>query len=440
MSDNGIAWNDWAKEETNPDKAKEKPQALEDLMVLDLSYGSFAGLFASSLLAEMGAFVIRIEPPEGDIARQFSPDGLKIKDTGLGYIVEGRNKYHITLDIESSKGREILLKLAAKADILIETFPPSYMDELDMGWDVLKKINPALIYCAINNWGQDGPAVEEGMGKDCLDYDIIAQALSGFAWTVGLPEDYTDFPEHTRVPTRMGNWMGWYVGGAMAAFSIMTAILFREATGIGQFLDISPAESLMTLNNYALHFYHLTGQIINRVANFEPAAYAYNYVQAKDGMVFLAGYADPNWKALCSIIGRPDLVEKYPTVKIRTQPKNFVPMTREIEKFTKQYTREEIQKIWMDYSGPGVTVAGEILKPDETMEISHWYERKALVKTKDKDYGDVLLQGVVAKMDKTPPALKWICRPVGADNVLVYKKLLGFGEADLENLKKEGVI
>ena len=115
-------------------------------------------------------------------------------------------------------------------------------------------------------------------------------------------------------------------------------------------------------------------------------------------------------------------------------------MTREIEKFTKQYTREEIQKIWMDYSGPGVTVAGEILKPDETMEISHWYERKALVKTKDKDYGDVLLQGVVAKMDKTPPALKWICRPVGADNVFVYKKLLGFGETDLENLKKEGVI
>ncbi len=440
MDKNKIAWTDWAKSETDPDGAKDKPQALDDITVIDISYGSYAGLFASSLLSEMGARVIRIEPPDGDIARKMSPEGLEINNTGLAYIVEGRNKYHVTLNIETSKGRDIFIKLISKTDVLIETFPPDYMKKLELDWNVLKGVNPSLIYCSINNWGHEGPAVEEGIGDNCLDYDIIAQALSGFAWTVGLPEDYTDFPEHTRVPTRMGNWMGWYVGGAMAAFSIMTALIFKEAEGAGQFLDISPAESLFTLNNYALPFYHLTGRIINRVANFEPAAYAYNYVQAKDGMIFLAGYADPNWAALCSIIGRPDLVEKYPSVKVRTQPENFVPMTREIEKFTKQYTREEIQKIWMDYSGPGVTVAGEILKPDETMDIPHWYERKSLVKIKDKDYGEILVQGIVSKMNKTPPKLKWICRPIGADNILVYKDMLGFNPSDLEKLKEEGVV
>lgn len=433
-------WTDWARLHTEPGGAKDKPQALSDVTVLDLSYGSFAGLFASSMMAEMGARVIRVEPPEGDIARNMTPQAMKVKDTGLAYMVEGRNKYHITLDIATPQGKEILLKMVPKAQVLIETFPPRYMERLGLGWDILRERNPSLVYCAINSWGQEGPAVDEGMGQGTLDYDVVAQALGGFAWTVGLPEDYTEFPEHTRVPTRMGNWMGWYVGGAMAAFSVMSALLFAEATGEGQFIDISPAEALTTINNYAFHVYYLTGMVIGRVANFEPAAYAYNYVQAKDGMVFIAGYADPNWKALCSIINRPDLVEKYPTVKDRTNPRNFVPMTREIEKFTKKYTREEILKIWLDYRGPGVTVAGEVLKPLESMKLNHWYERKALVKIKDRDYGDLLVQGLIAKMSATPPVLKWVCRPVGADNSLIYRELLGYDEEELGRLKDQGVV
>ncbi len=433
-------WAEWARLNTEPDTAKGKAKALDGITVLDLSYGSFAGLFASSLMAEMGAKVIRIEPPEGDISRKMTPEAMKVKDTGLAYIVEGRNKYHITLDITSQEGKNIFLKLVPKTQVIIETFPPKYMEKLGLGWDVLKDKNPSLVYCAINSWGQDGPSVEDGMGQESLDYDVVAQALGGFAWTVGLPEDYTEFPEHTRVPTRMGNWMGWYVGGAMAAFSVMSAILFAEATGEGQFIDISPAEALASVNNYAFHLYHLTGMVIGRVANFEPAAYAYNYVQAKDGMVFLAGYADPNWEALCSIIGRPDLVEKYPTLKDRTNPKNFVPMTQEIEKFTKQHTREEILKIWLDYKGPGVTVAGEILKPLESMELEHWYDRKALMKVKDRDYGEVLIQGPISKMSGTPPEVKWVCRPVGADNRLIYLDLLGYDEEELDKLKGKGVV
>ncbi len=93
----------------------------------------------------------------------------------------------------------------------------------------------------------------------------------------------------------MGNWMGWYAGGVYSAFAILSAIFARKITGEGQFIDISPAEALMTLNNYALQFYHLTGTVIKRSGNFEPAAYAYNYFRAKDGMVFIAGYTDPNW-------------------------------------------------------------------------------------------------------------------------------------------------
>ncbi len=434
------SWTDFAREITDPESTNKKPEALEGIRVLDLSYGSFAGLFASSLLAEFGAEVIRIEPPEGDISRKMTPENIFVKDTGLPYIVEGRNKYHITLNLESEKGRELLKELVKKSDVLIETFPPGYMDKRGIGYNSLEKINGRLIYCAIHTHGHKGELSEKAEKAGFGDYDIIAQAMSGFAYTTGIPENYEEFPEHTRVPTKMGNWMGWYAGGAFASLSIMAALIFREFSGEGQFIDISPAESLMCLNNYSLHFYHLTGKVIGRSGNFEPAAYAYNYFRAKDGMVFIAGYTDPNWKALCKIIGREDLVEKYPSIKDRTNPDNWIPMTKEIEKFTMNHNRDEILKIWLSYKGEGVTVAGEVLKPIETVRFNHWYERKALIKFKDRDYGELLIQGVMAKMSGTPPRIKWACRPTGADNRYIFTKLLGMDEKEIGELIDEGVI
>ncbi len=435
-----MDWKEYVEAITSPDAASEKPEALGGLLVLDASYGSFAGLFASSLLAEMGTTVVRVEPPGGDIAREFAPFGLKVKETGLAYIVEARNKYHITLNLESARGREIFERMVEKADVLIETFPPGRTKELGIHWERLCEVNPSLVMCSIKTFGERGYASEEGLAAGELDYDVVDQAMGGFAWCVGIPEDYTEFPEHTRVPTRMGNWMAHYAGGAMAAFAIMAALVHREMCGEGQHIDISPAEAIMAMNNYALHHYHLTGVVIERVANFEPAAYAYNYFRAKDGLVFIAGYADPNWKALCSIIGRPDLVEKYPSLKDRANRKNFIPMTEEVEKFTRKYTREEVVKIWLEYDGPGVTVAGEVLRPKETLRFDHWFKRKALVKLKDRDYGELMIQGLCAKMSETPPRLKWVCRPPGADNALVYSLLLGYHEEYLEQLKREGVL
>ena len=433
-------WTVYARELTDPEFATGKPEALDGIRVLDLSYGSFAGLFASSMLAEFGAEVIRIEPPGGDVSRKIAPENLKIGDTGIAYIVEGRNKYHITLNLEREEGRDIFKRLVEKSDVLIETFPPGHMESLGLGYDVLSSINSQLIHCAIHTHGHMGKLSEKAGKSGFGDYDIIAQAMSGFAYTTGIPEDYEEFPEHTRVPTKMGNWMGWYAGGAFAALSIMAALIFRDFSGEGQYIDISPAEALMCLNNYALHFYHLTGRVIERSGNFEPAAFAYNYFRAKDGMVFIAGYTDPNWRALCRIIGREDLVEKYPTIKDRTNPKNWIPMTREIEKFTMRHTREEILNLWLSYEGEGVTVAGEVLKPIETLQFNHWFERGALLHFKDRDYGDLLIQGTPAKMSETPPRIKWACRPTGADNSYIYSKLLDIDEKELEVMKKEGIV
>jgi len=435
-----MDWLTWAKENTKPEDAPGKPEALEGITVIDFSYGSFAGLYASSLLAEFGARVIRVEPPGGDVARKMSPFGMEIEGTGLPYIVEGRNKEYVTLNIETEEGREIGRELIKKADVFIETSPPGFMDERGFGYEELKKDNPGLIYLSLYTYGKSGELSEKARESGWRCYDVVSQALSGFTWTTGIPEHVEGFPEHAKVPTKMGNWMAWYAGGTFGAFAVVTALYVREFTGEGQRIDISPAESLMNLNNYALHYYHLSGNVMERAGNIEPAAHPYCYVRCKDGMIFIAGYTDQNFAALCSIIGRPDLPEKYPTIRDRTNREKAFEIIREIEKFTMEKTREELVKLWLEYDGPGVTVAGEVLSPDETLKFEHWYERGALINRVEQPWGELLIQGAVAKMTETPPRVKWICRKPGADNELVYLDLLGLSRGEVEELKKKGIV
>src|SRR5262245_36547396 len=132
-------WPDWIRRQDDPATAFAKPEALDDLLVLDCSRASMAGLVASSFLAELGAEVIRVEPPGGDPARCFTPFGLLHQDTGLGYLVEGRNKRHVTLSLGSPRGRQILRSLARRADVLIETFLPGQMDGWGLGYRQLSR-------------------------------------------------------------------------------------------------------------------------------------------------------------------------------------------------------------------------------------------------------------------------------------------------------------
>ncbi len=429
-------WVEWAKENCNVLNAKDKPEALDDVLVLDLSYGNFAGLFTSSLLAEFGAEVIKIEPPEGDVARKMTPYGLKIKDTGLAYIVEGRNKFHITLNLESEEGREIFRELAEKADVVIETFKPGYMDSLGIGYRQLSKINPGLVYTAIYSFGHFGTKAGNGIP----DYDVINQAMGGITWTTGIPEEYEEYPEHTRVPTRMGPWMGWYVGGGFAVFGIMVALFWRTISGRGQFIDVSEAEAMAKVQNYYVQYWHTFRDTINRVANFDPAVYPYTLIKVKDGMAFIAGFSDPNWKALCTILGRDDLIDKYPTIKERLTPENWPKALKGLEKVTANMMTEELIQATLEYKGEGTAVAGELLTPKESFEVENWWMRGALMKVKDPYYGELAVQGIAPKHEKTPGRIKWLCKPAGEDNEFIFKKYLGYGKSKLEELKNKGVI
>lgn len=436
MSDPQVPWSEYAKVLTDPARAAEKPEALGDLRVLDCSQGNFAALFCSSVLAEFGAEVVRVEPPGGDVARLFSPQGFLHRGTGLAYLVEARNKRHITLNLESGQGRELLTRLARHVDVVIESGKPGQMDEWGIGYRQLSEVNPRLIYVAFSSYGQFGPKAAGAIP----DYDMTAQAMSGVPYTTGEPEGAG--PAESSVPTKQGNWMGWYIGGGWGAFAVMVAVAWRWTSGRGQFVDCAPAEGAMRFTDYDVHWYHSHRRVRERAGALNICVFPYTLIRTKDFYSFIAGFTDINWTGLTNIMQRPDLKERYPTSSERiSQSKE---LHAELEAWAADLTSKQILDQVQDYMlkkrGPGTVATARLNRPADTLAEPHWWERGVFQKVEDPDYGELLLQAPPWKMSRTPPRIKWACRPVGADNEAMYLKYLGLGKSRLRALKADGVL
>jgi crotonobetainyl-CoA:carnitine CoA-transferase CaiB-like acyl-CoA transferase len=434
-----LPWPEYARALTDPATARQQPEALDDLLVLDCSQANFAGLFASSILAEFGATVIRVEPPAGDPARRFSPDGLMRGDTGLAYLVEGRNKHHVTLNLEDAEGRLLLRRLAARADVLIETARPGQMDAWGLGYRQLGQLNPRLVYVAISTYGQFGPRA----ASPIPDHDVTSQALSGVPYITGEPEG-PEGPQPHAVPTRQGSWAGWYIGGGWAAFAALAALTWRAASGRGQLCDISPAEGEMRMTDYGVHWYHSHRQVWERTGAFNISVFPYTLIKTKDSYSFIAGFSDVNWTGLTNIMGRPELKDRFPTVRDRTAADKQPAIHQELEAWSAGLTSQEVLERVMDYMlnkrGPGTVATARVNSPQDTLGESHWWERGVFQRVEDPHYGTLLLQAPPWKMSRTPPRLKWACRPVGADNAAVYTRHLGLSPSELTALRARGIV
>lgn len=408
-------------------------------MVLDVSSGSIGGLFCSSILAEFGADVIRIEPPEGDLARKFTPFGYLYKGTGLGYLMEGRNKFHITLNLKEPDGQEAFRRLAAQADVVIETSQPGVMDGYGLSYRHLKEINPRLIYAAVYTYGHFGPEADTSKP----DYDICDQARSGVMAVTGEAEDGSG-PKPWTVPTKEGNWMGWYAGGAWAAFGIMTALHHRTVTGQGQMVDVAPPEAELRFCDYHLQYYHTTGKLRGLVGAYDSAVFPYTIIKTKDGYSFIAGFSDVNWEGLTNIMKDPELRQRFPSIFDRLNKDNQPLIHQELEKWSTQYTSDEILEMVQDYvvnrRGPGTVATAKMTDIKDTFEDEAWWERGVFDKGTDPCYGDVAFQAPPWKMTLTPARTKWLCRPVGMDNEYIFGRYLGVGKEKLKEWKGKNVV
>lgn len=438
-------WSEWIRDRDDPKNAGAKAQALDDITVLDLSYKSFAGCYCSSMLAEFGAQVLRVEPSEGDFIRTCTPYGIQYQGEGLNYLTEGRNKFHITLNLDKPEARELLKGLVAQADVLIETFKPGVMDEWGIGYEELKKINPRLIFASITAFGQFGPMSHSRMP----DYDNIVQARSGAQYDTGeiLPEGKTldEFP--WAIPTKAGPWIGWVEAGTHMAVGILAALHWRDMTGEGQALDVASAEAYASVEDWASIWYQGAGVVNERFGNLNTSGWLYCFAPTKDGTVFLGGLRLEMWQAFADMVGKWDEwnAASWRDLASFTEKEEQLKWAPLVFAETCKYTNDELVKMSVEYAKKGrlapiTPVVAPICSPEEAMRDSNWLERGVFTPVQDPVYGKVVLAQAQHKMTETPIRTKWACRPVGYDNEFVYLKYMGMGPRKLEELKAKGII
>jgi crotonobetainyl-CoA:carnitine CoA-transferase CaiB-like acyl-CoA transferase len=438
-------WSDWVRERDDPHIAHTKPEALDDITVLDLSYKSYAGCYCSSLLAEFGAQVIRIEPLEGDVIRIWTPYGMIYKGEGLNYLTEGRNKYHITLNLEKPEGREIFKGMVRQADVLIETYKPGVMDDWGIGYEQLKKINQGLIFASITAYGQFGPMSRSNLP----DYDNIVQARSGIQSATGevMPEGKTYDNCPWAVPTKAGPWVGWFQPATFMAVGILAALHWKGVTGEGQALDVATAEAYARFDDYAAIWYDCTGVVNERFGSLDVSAFLYCFAPTKDGAVFLGGLRLEMWQAFADMLGKWDEwgAAAWTSLAFFTQKEEQLKWAPLIFEETRKYTNEELVRMSIEYSKTGhlapiTPVVAPVCSPWDTMNDANWLDRGVFTPVQDPVYGEFIVAQAQHKMTETPIRTKWICRPVGYDNEYIYLKYLGLNPNKLHELKNNKTI
>jgi crotonobetainyl-CoA:carnitine CoA-transferase CaiB-like acyl-CoA transferase len=232
-----------------------------------------------------------------------------------------------------------------------------------------------------------------------------------------------------------------------AAYGVLLALNFRENTGQGQFVDVSGAECIMKFIDYNISWFHMDGKIKERLGSYDPSVFPYTFIKCKEGYTFLAAYNDEAFQTLMEIIGRPELAEdpRFASFMDRTSLQNEEALQEILEEWSTQYPVDEVidrvQEAISEKEGrAAAVVTGKVTEPSEVLAEQNWWDRGSFRTFEDPTYGELTLQGPVWKMSETPPRLKWLCRPIGADNELVYLKYLGIGKAQLAEMESEGFI
>jgi crotonobetainyl-CoA:carnitine CoA-transferase CaiB-like acyl-CoA transferase len=399
-------------------------QALSDVTVLDLGQ-VIAMPFCTMLLADLGARVIKVESPER--GRERVSLGVKRRRDGVEERVPAaqyrdRNKLGVTLDLKTPAGVELFRELVKRADVVSENFSVGTMERLGLGYEDVRRANPGIVYASITAFGQTGPyAPQRG-------YDMLAQAISGYMSITGYP----DGP-----PTRSGQSISDYYAGMLCAFSIVSALHYRQRTGRGQRIDLALLDSLVVALDNLGERYTVGGEILTRAGNVSFAGSATGIYPAADGHVAVAASAsNAVWARFCAVIGRDEL----------TRDPGFVTAAARRDR------RDEIAAIIQAWTGPRakadavrvLAMAGVPAAPvnnvAEMVADPQVRAREMFVELDHPIYGPLTTTGTPLKLSETPGQLRWLAPMPGEHNEEVFVGLLGYSRDDLARWRAEGVI
>lgn len=393
---------------------------LSGIRILDLGT-RIAAPFAATLLADFGAEVIKVELPRtGDFMRSIGPfdDGYS-----LWWAVEGRNKKSITLDLRKPRGQELVRRLVALSDVVVENFQPGTMDGWGLSYEALREIRPGLILTRASVYGQTGPY------RDRPGLDRNGIGFGGLLYITGYPD---------RPPVRPGVIISDYLTGVFNAFAIMVALYHRDVRdGGGQTADLALYESVFRILEHTVAAYDRLGTVRGREGNrLRNSAPLDNWETSDGQFVCIVAAGDALFPRLCHAMGREDLLRDPRFASLAKRAENGDAINRIVGEWVRGQTAEEVEKVLVDAQVP-VTRAHSIA---DIFADPHYAAREDIVVVDDPTIGPLRMQGVYPRLSETPGRIRRGAPKLGEHNDEIYSALLGLSPAEVEDLQREGVI
>ena len=394
------------------------PGPLDGIKVLDLTR-VLAGPYATMLLGDLGAEVIKIEQPgTGDESRNFGPfkNGFS-----LYFMSVNRGKQSVTLNLKTERGQAIFKQLLEQTDILVENFRPGTMQKLGLDYDTLKVEQPSLIYAACSGFGQTGPYAQQGA------YDMIIQGMGGIISITGEP----DGP-----PVRVGTSISDITAALFTTIGVLSALHHRNRTGNGQFVDVAMLDSLVAVLENAVVRYFATGEAPKPLGARHPAITPFEAFASADGHVIIALGNDTLWAKFCEHVGRPELIsdERFRTNADRTENHDeLFPILSEI--MSQRPTDD-----WINALGAIGVPCGPINAMDKVVSHPQVQAREMITRITHDITGEVAVPGVPIKLSETPGDVDAPAPSLGEHTTEVLTGLLKMRPDEVEQLRQDGVI
>ena len=384
--------------------------ALEGIRVLDVTQ-VMAGPFCAMQLCDMGADVIKVEPPDGDPTRQM---GARAGSDSAGFAAINRGKRGIVLDLKSAAGRQAFERLAARADILIENFRPGVMDHLGLDYAALSTVNPRLIYASISGYGQTGPDASKG------GFDLVAQGVSGLMSVTG---------ESGRPPVKSGVPLTDLGAGLFALAAILAALHHRHRTGRGQYIDTSLVEAGLALSVWEATEYFAGGVTPQALGSAHRFLAPYQAVRCADGYITIGAGTDRLFAALCELLGHPEWTTHADFADTSSRVRNRVTLIDRIEAIFSQDTKAH----WLERLEAAGVPCGPINTYADAFADPQILARHMVVEVDHPVLGPLRTLGSPIKMSETPPVVGRRVPRLGEHTREVLREA-GFGEAEIEQL------
>jgi crotonobetainyl-CoA:carnitine CoA-transferase CaiB-like acyl-CoA transferase len=392
---------------------------LQGIRVLELAQ-VMAGPFCCQLLADFGADVIKVEPPDvGDQTRRSMGPTVEGGDTGA-FLAVNRNKRSITLNLKHPEGQEVFYRLVETADVLVENFRPGTTAKLGVDYPRLKELNPRLIYASISGFGQTGPYA------DRPGLDLIVQGMSGIMSVTGEP----DGP-----PVKAGIPVSDLAAGLFTALAILVAIQARQETGSGQRIDASLFDSALALSIWETSELWTTGRVPRRHGSAHRLLAPYQALRTADGYMTVGVANQRMWASFCAAVGRPDLVDDPRFRENADRLAHQEELRQELEKAMADRTTEEHVEILLSRGVP----AGPLKDYAEVLSDPHTLARDMVVELDHAAAGRTRTLGIPVKLSETPGAIRTAAPTLGAHTEEVLRDL-GLSTSDISGLRARGAL